>query len=243
MRKILGICAHKLMMFRDSLINRFYSPVIPRNNSLCKFLKSKTEAYHCTQYLRNNRFVSHPYSYKDWDIANIIADLSDGNLLDMGSWESYILKNAVIKGIRGEKYGIDLQKAKKTVDEVNYVVGDLMNTGFPDSFFQNITCLSVIEHEVDFNKFARETSRLLSERGKLYVTFDYWMPKIYPNVTMFDKAWNILDNKDVLTLIEELQNKELHLVQQVDWSLEKPVIAWPDPKIDYTFGLLVFQKK
>jgi hypothetical protein len=34
-----------------------------------------------------------------------------------------------------------------------------------DNYFANITCLSVIEHEVDFNKFAAEISRLLTIRS------------------------------------------------------------------------------
>jgi SAM-dependent methyltransferase len=247
LNQIIGVAIQTFRIFWESLIIHFYKPVIPRNKSLCKFLKSKTEIYHCTQYLNKHRYASHRLRCKDWDIANIIADLSDGNLLDMGSWDSYILKNAVIKGLRGDKYGIDLQKPAIEVNEVKYVLGDLLETDFPDSFFQNITCLSVIEHEINLNKFAYEVSRLLTERGKLYLTFDYWTPKVRTDFQIFGKEWNLFDSKDVLKLIEELQNKDLFLVQDVDWSLEKPVINSryysPDPKIGYTFGLLVFQKK
>lgn len=247
MNQIIGSSAQTLRTLRESIIVHMYKPVIPGNKSLCKFLKSKTEVYHCTQYLKKHHYASHRLSCKDWDIANIIDDLSDGNLLDMGSWDSYILKNAVIKGIRGEKYGIDLQKPSVAVDEVKYVEGNLLDTRFPDSFFQNITCLSVIEHEVDFNKFANETSRLLSEGGKLYLTFDYWTPKVNTDLQIFGKKWNLFDNNDVVRLIEELKKKNLHLVQEVDWSLKKPVITAryysPEPKTEYTFGMLVFRKR
>ena len=104
----------------------------------------------------------------------------------------------------------------------------------------------MIEHEVDFSKFAFEVSRLLSEGGKLYLTFDYWTPKVKTDFRIFGKEWNLLDKNDVLHLVEVLQDKGLHLVQEVDWSLERPVITAryysPEPTIGYTFGLLVFQK-
>lgn len=245
--QVIGIGVQTFRTLWKSIIIHLYKPVIPRNTSLCKFLKSKAEVYHCTQYLKKHHYASHRLSCKDWDIANIIADLSDGNLLDMGSWDSYILKNAIIKGISGEKYGIDFQKPSVAVAGVKYVEGDLLDTGFPGSFFQNITCLSVIEHEVDFKKFASESSRLLSEGGKLYLTFDYWTPKINTDLQLFGKKWNLFDNNDVLSVIEELQNKDLHLVQEVDWSVEKPVITAkyysPEPKTEYTFGMLVFRKE
>jgi SAM-dependent methyltransferase len=231
----------------DSLFLRFQALVTTPRKSLCKFLKSKAEVYQCTQFLKNNGYASHRLVCKDWDIANIIADLSDGNLLDMGSSDSYILKNAVIKGVSGEKFGIDLQESDAPINGVKYIIGDLLNAPFPDQYFQNITCLSVIEHEVNFNKFAKEVSRLLSNGGKLYLTFDYWSPKIKSNIKIFGKEWNLLDKNDTLNLIQDLKTEGLHLVEEVDWSLGKPVIDSsyysPDPNIGYTFGMLVFKKK
>ena len=231
----------------DSFISSLYSPVIPRNQTLCKFLLSKAESRHCTQYLKKHGYASHQVRCKDWDIANIIADLSDGNLLDMGSSDSHILRNAVLKGVQGKKYGIDLRESIVPVSGVEYMVGNLLHTPLPDAHLQNIACLSVIEHAVDFQEFAREVSRLLIVGGKLYLTFDYWNPKVTSSMLMYDRIWNVLDKEDVLRLITALQNKDLHLVQTVDWSLEKPVITvnyyGPDPQVRYTFGLLIFRKK
>jgi FkbM family methyltransferase len=214
--------------------------------SLCKFLKFRDEIYKCTDYLHRNGYASHNLVCKDWDIAHIIFDLSDGNLLDMGSSDSYILKNAVLKNVQGEKYGIDLQPPDVPLEEVKYMIGDLMDTKLPDHYFTNITCLSVIEHEVDFPKFATEVSRLLIENGKLYVTFDYWTPKLKPDFKLYDKLWNPLDENDTKNLIEECKNCGLNLVEPVDWSLGdaviKPGYFSPGTNISYTFGMLVFQK-
>ena len=215
--------------------------------TFCKFLKSKGEIYACTEYLHKKGYVSHNVVCKDWDLAHIIHDLSDGNFLDMGSSDSYILKNAVLKNIKGEKYGIDLQPPDVPVEGVKYIIGDLMNTGLPSNYFSNITCLSVIEHQVDFEKFAAEVSRILSFGGKLYLTFDYWNPKVTPAVKLYDLSWNILDETAVKILIEECEKKNLYLVEEIDWSLGEAIIRKgyysPDPTVSYTFGMLVFQKK
>ncbi|MEG4442521.1 FkbM family methyltransferase [Microcoleus sp. AT9_B5] len=215
--------------------------------SVCKFLKFRDEIYKCTDYLHRNGYASHNLVCKDWDIAHIIFDLSDGNLLDMGSSDSYILKNAVLKNVQGEKYGIDLQPPDVPLEEVKYMIGDLMDTKLPDHYFTNITCLSVIEHEVDFKKFATEVSRLLIDNGKLYVTFDYWTPKLKPDFKLYDKLWNPLDENDTKNLIEECKSCGLNLVEPVDWSLGdaviKPGYFSPGANISYTFGMLVFQKK
>jgi FkbM family methyltransferase len=218
----------------------------PPQPSVCKFLKFRDEIYKCTDYLHRNGYASHNLVCKDWDIAHIIFDLSDGNLLDMGSSDSYILKNAVLKNVQGEKYGIDLQPPDVPLEEVKYMIGDLMDTKLPEHYFTNITCLSVIEHEVDFKKFATEVSRLLIENGKLYVTFDYWTPKLKPDFKLYDKLWNPLDENDTKNLIEECKSCGLNLVEPVDWSLGdaviKPGYFSPGANISYTFGMLVFQK-
>ncbi len=213
----------------------------------CKFLQSLPEVRQSTAYLRKHGFVSHRLVSKDWDLANILADLSDGDLLDMGSSDSFLLKNASIKGIRGRLFGIDLQQPDVPVDGVTYLVGDLTRTGLPAGQFQNISCLSVVEHNVDFSAFAREASRLLAPGGKLYVTFDYWEPKVTPNMNLFGQPWNILDSSAVHRLVEECGRSGLAPVSEIDWSLRRPLIGtrFPPPErgVSYTFGMLVFHKR
>lgn len=221
-------------------------PVMLHNAArYCKFLRSRSEIERCTEYLKKNGLVSHAVICKDWEIAHIIADLSEGHLLDMGSSDSYILKNAVIKGVKGEKFGIDLRTPNVPLASVNYIEGDLMEVPLPDEYFQNITCLSVIEHEVNIKRFAAETARLLKHEGKLYVTFDYWEPKVKADMKLYGLEWNILDKEDVLMLIAECAQRGLQLVEEIDWTLGKAVINeeyCAPAKVGYTFGMLVFQK-
>ncbi len=212
----------------------------------CKFLKSRAEVGQCTDYLKRNGYVPHSIACKNWDIAHIISDLSDGNLLDMGSTDSFILKNAAIKRLTGEKVGIDLRKPNVPAAGVKYIVGDLLDVPVPDHSFSNITCLSVIEHEVDFEMFAKEASRLLTPGGKLYVTFDYWVPRIITRIKVCGVKWQILDDGDVKNLIDCCNRHGLNITEDVDWTIGEKVIGpgyySPDPQVSYTFGMLVFKK-
>jgi hypothetical protein len=164
----------------------------------------------------------------------------------MGSSDSYILKNVALKNIRGEKYGIDLREPDIPVRGVKYRVGNLMDTRLPTGYFKNITCLSVIEHEVDFSRFSDEVARLLEFGGRLFVTFDYWNPKVKPPITMYGLNWQPLDAQMLTQLIHICKEHSLYLVQDIDWTLGEAVIREgyysPHPDISYTFGLLVFEK-
>ena len=215
---------------------------------LCKFLKNRSEVEEATRFLQQDGYLSNITLCKDWDMAHFIPEIGDGNFLDMGSSLSYILRNINLKKIRGGLYGIDLQKPDMPIPGVEYVVGDLMHTPFADNFFANITCLSVIEHQVDFEKFARETSRILAVGGKLFVTFDYWEPKITPHIkSLYQLKWQPLDRQMALDLIENCKRHNLVLVEDMDWSIGEKVIHKkyysPDPNIGYTFGMAVFEKK
>jgi SAM-dependent methyltransferase len=130
---------------------------------------------------------------------------------------------------------------------VKYSIGDLLDTKFPDNYFKNITCLSVIEHEVDFHRFATEASRLLQTGGKLFVTFDYWNPKVSSHVKLYNLAWQPLDKQLVIDLITECKCQNLYPVQDIDWTMGDAVIDKhnysPDPSINYTFGIVTFEKR
>jgi FkbM family methyltransferase len=215
-------------------------------HNLCKFLKTQTEAEECTQFLRRNGYVSHNLTCKDWDLAHIIPEIGHGNLLDMGSSDSYILKNISLKRTNGEKFGIDRYDPDVPISDVTYFKGDLLQTPLPDEYLNYITCLSVIEHQINYNLFAAEANRLLVPRGKLFVTYDYWDPLLSIPVKAYDLDWQPLDRNLTLSLIRACQNHGLRLVQDVDWSTQDQVIHWgyysPHPEVSYTFGLLAFEK-
>ncbi len=214
--------------------------------SLCKFLKSREEVEHCTRFLHRNGFASHNLICKDWDLAHLVSEIGDGNFLDMGSSDSYILKNLTLKRVKGDLYGIDLCDPDVPIPRVTYLKGNLIETGLPSQHFRNISCLSVIEHDVDYDCFAKEASRLLELGGRLFVTFDYWEPEIIPVIRLYDLAWKPLNKQKLLQFMEACDRQRLKLIQDMDWTLGDPVIHYgyyaPHPTIKYTFGMAVFEK-
>jgi len=214
-----------------------------KQNSI--FLQTQQEVNICTEYLIYNGYVSHLAECKNWDLAHLLPQINDGNCLDMGSSDSFILKNLVLKGIDGELHGIDLRPPNIPLPEVKYAVGDLLNTGLPADYFRHVTCLSVIEHGVDFPQLSTEVARLLEPEGRLYVTFDYWEPRIVPAIDLFGLPWQPLDRSLAEELIECCASKGLELLEPIDWSIGNAVINpeyYSPNELSYTFGLFVFQK-
>jgi FkbM family methyltransferase len=213
---------------------------------LCRFLRGRDEVEQSTLFLQRHGYLSHNLACKNWDLANVLPQIGEGNVLDMGSTDSHLLRNLRLKRIRGELWGVDLREPNGAVDGVNYVKGDLTDTKLPDGHFDNITCLSVVEHGVDYGAFARETARLLKTGGRLYLTFDYWEPRVNAPVDLYGLKWQPLDRYLAESLVVECKNKGLVLVADIDWAIDDAVIRpgyySPHPKVSYTFGFLVFQK-
>lgn len=213
-----------------------------------RFLQTKQEVDQCSAYLKKRGLTSHIFNCKDFDIANIVKELKDGDLLDMGSNGSYLLQNAVKLGIKGRKCGIDLGDPEYKVQGVEYIKGDLMKTPYEDNSFDTITCLSVLEHEVDFSLLAKEVARLLRPKGTLYLSFDYWPDKVNTDdvgTKLYGLKWNILSASDVTQLEVALGNEGLRMSSNLDWTVKDKVI---NPQFyapygkEYTFGLLKFFK-
>jgi SAM-dependent methyltransferase len=214
---------------------------------MCEFLKSRSDVNLATLYLSEHNLLPHNLECKNWDLAHILSDISDGNFLDMGSSESYILHNIIRKGAVGEKFGIDFRSPDHPLPGVKYIIGDIMKTTFGDNLFQNISCLSVIEHGVELNRLALEVKRILKVGGKFYLTFDYWDPKVITtSVKLYGLPWGILDKVDVIKLIEIFKQYGLILVDELDWTISEQVIQdgyfTPFPGFRYTFGFLTFSK-
>lgn len=212
-----------------------------------RFLRSRAEVDECSRLLDERGLIHHRLHCKDWDLAHIVPRLTDGNLLDMGSSDSYLLANAVARGTKGLKVGIDLQAPQQYFPGVAYMAGDLMQTNLPGGMFRDITCLSVIEHGVDFAKLASEIARLLMPGGTAYLTFDYWEPKVETRVKLYGLEWNILCRDEVLVLVSVFARHGLKLEGNIDWTLGERVIredycAPPGSGMEYTFGLLSFRK-
>lgn len=224
-------------------------PTKPPASKLNCFLRTRKEIDDCTDVLRQHGLVEHGLSCKNWDLVKILPHINDGNFLDLGCNGSFILDNLAKLNLSGLKYGVDLSINPTDVvpSGCAFFKQDLMNTTFDSGTFQYLTCLSVIEHQVDFNLLAKECARLLSSSGKLFLTFDYWDPKVDTSATkLYDLNWNVLDKNDVLSLMAACSQNGLELSEPIDWTTQDGVInpSYCSPaKVSYTFGILMFTKK
>lgn len=214
------------------------------------FLKTRNDIDAATAFMEAGGYKTSGLSAKNWEIFQVLPYMADGDWVDLGSDGSVVLENLVAKGIRGAKVGIDLAYAANYFypdTGIDLQKGDLMNTPFENESFDFATSLSVIEHDVDFSKFAKEVSRILKPGGHLFCSFDYWNPKpLYEKRILYKLDWNILDEKDVLNLIDVLRENGLHLVGDIDWTTQDAVIndtyCSPVQGVSYTFGIFHFVK-
>lgn len=212
-------------------------------------LKNREQINMSTQWLKDNGYVSHPISCKDWELCMVTQNLKDGDLMDAGADGSFVLHNAIKKGIKGRKVGIDLMEVggDNAAEGAEYFKGDLQRTNFDNNSFDTITSCSVLEHQVNFDDFAKEMSRLLRRGGDLYVSCDFWPEKIDTSLTkLYSLDWNILSKQEAENFIDTCARYGLVISDVVDYTTEDAVInpSYCSPaQCSYSFLILHFIKK
>jgi SAM-dependent methyltransferase len=207
------------------------------------FLKSFAEIDAAVAIVQKEGIIPHPCVPKNWDLSLVIPRLA-GDVIDMGCNGSMVLANCVKRKLAGKKIGIDLIPSQEPPGAV-HLVGSLTETELESRSFDCITCLSVIEHGVNVPDFFRESARLLRESGRLFITFDYWDPKIHPTMTILGLPWCIFSKDDVTAMIWVADQYGLKLASPVDWTLGIPVINPSNIspcELSYTFGFIEFRK-
>jgi SAM-dependent methyltransferase len=115
------------------------------------------------------------------------------------------------------------------------VKGNIERTHFaPDTFGLGIS-LSVIEHCVNLRRFFQETSRILKNGATLYVSTDYWDPKIATEgLFMYGIPWRIFCKSEILDAIDIAEEYGFKLRRDAAVpDVDKPVIYYFDK--GYTF--------
>ncbi len=123
----------------------------------------------------------HPDRWKNWDsvIAFLHAQglISKGEaILDAGACrDSAFLPSLRYFGFTSLT-GVNLLEDNSVdVGGIRYEYGDITSLScYQDGRFSFVACLSVIEHEVDWEKFLTEMARVIKPGGYLFVSFDYW---------------------------------------------------------------------
>jgi len=200
----------------------------------------------------------HNDAMKNWDLAQISKLLSplgkNIQILDMGCAGSQALQFCYKKRYKN-CIGIDLnisiidrlRQFRHVFTERGFPYHlkqmDLMHTSFPNEFFDFIICLSVIEHSVDVEKMLKESSRLLKSNGILFISTDYWEPKIIPKINKkpYNLNWNIFSENEIKNLVKIA--KKYHLKCENDYipPVTDKFIWWSNES--YTFLSITLSKE
>ncbi len=186
---------------------------------------------------------------KTWDVQRsvdaFVARLDPAEaILDIGCFACDMLPALKRLGFRN-LYGIDLNPAvlqMPDADVINYSVGDLLSTPWPDGHFAGVSAISVIEHGVPDEELCREVSRLLRPGGVFVFTTDYWPQKIVTTERMFDLDWRIFDAAEIEALVAVAQTHNLHPVADPSNAIRdtgSPPIHFAGKDYTFLYGAFV----
>jgi SAM-dependent methyltransferase len=125
---------------------------------------------------------------------------------------------------------------------IRYEHGDVTATGYRDGQFSAVTCMSVIEHGVDPDRFFAEMARILRDGAPLVVSTDYWETPIDSGgKTEFGVPVKIFSSGEIPGLVGAAERRGLRLAGPLpDLAGRDRPIRWND--LEYTFLLLTFRK-
>ena len=97
-------------------------------------------------------------------------------ILDAGCGEGHLLERLHNKYPDQQYYGADitdvaLEQARGRCPFAELSRTNLMQTGFPDEFFDVVTCTEVIEHIYEYAEVIKELKRIIKREGRLIMTF------------------------------------------------------------------------
>ena len=133
--------------------------------------------------------------------------------MDIGCSSGYMLEDVLKNYPNIDAYGADyydagLTQCHNTLPSVPLFQVDLLECPFPDSYFDAITCLNVIEHIKEDTKALSQLARILKPGGRLVVTvpagptlFD-----MYDEIHYHEKRYS-LDN-----LIKNVENAGISIL-------------------------------
>lgn len=185
---------------------------------------------------------------KSWDVRKAVDFLEkeygpQARVLDIGCFACEILPILHRLGFT-DLTGVDLNPRVRQMPlngTVHYVVGDFLDSGFPDCSFDCITAISVIEHGFQPARLLAEASRLLRPGGAFVASFDYWPEKIDTRgERIFGLSWDIFSAAEIAAFAERAQAFGLVAHSTLEFSASAAPIDYGGHQ--YTFAWLVLRK-
>jgi SAM-dependent methyltransferase len=193
--------------------------------------------------------VAHPGRPKNWDLLVALGSILERTntraaVLDMGAARySKVLPWLYAFGYR-RLAGVDLVPTGLVhTGSIEYLVMDLTATTFPDGAFDAISCLSVIEHGVSPDGYAREVGRLLRPGGIAILSTDFWCsPMDTQGKHAYGVPVHVLTPDEIGTWLEAAARYGLRPVSPVVFGCQDRVVHWKRVDLHFTFIDVVLVK-
>lgn len=184
---------------------------------------------------------------KSWDVLLTIKFIEQkyskhAAILDIGAFSSEIICSLYKAGFKN-LMGIDLDPKVTLMpfaDKIKYVVGDFMQTPFPDESFDVVTAISVIEHGFNPDLLLKEMSRIIKRGGYFVGSTDYWSEKINTTTQIYGMDWMIFSEKEIKEFIDIAKKYNFRIIGDEDFSVKEKPVEFLNQ--NYTFLWFAFQK-
>lgn len=250
MRKLIETSAlgYRLMLKRDFGIT--YPPLgrpdAPWSNAV---LKNYNQVEAAIEQVRNLGLPLMQDPPKNWDslaALDLILKTTDNKarIFDAGAERySMILPWLFLYGYNNLIAENLVFRNKTKRGPILYTPGDITKTKYSDQFFDAVTCLSVIEHGVDLDRYFHEMARILKTGGILITSADYYET---PLDTRGQEAYgcpiHIFTREEINEALVIAKNYGLSPISSIDLTSEEKVVLWKEYDLRYTFIIFSLRK-
>jgi SAM-dependent methyltransferase len=194
----------------------------------------------------------HPDRWKNWDSYLAIHHVErllelDDPILDAGACRVEPYPSAFLPSLKKLGFtkltgcNIDETEDPEVVDGVRYEYCDIERMPYANGQFAFITCLSTIEHGVDWRKYFIEAARVLRLDGYLFTSFDYWdTPVDTKGQKAFGAPIKIFTANDVMQMAIFAKEVGLDLMKRPVLNCKEAPVEWMGMR--YTFMNLLMKK-
>ncbi len=152
----------------------------------------------------------------------------EGRLIDMGCLWSEVCLRALYAQPDAIVWGLDqaneaIEALQKKYPEINYVIGDVYDTGFPDESFDYAVMGELIEHLEEPTRAIKEAYRILKKGGVLALSTPLEEANEIGAVDKENHIWSY-SKEDIKDLLKDFQKVEIKILGSQYFPIYK--YAW-----------------